>query len=438
METVRAPESRSSPLVGAALSGLAYLIAIIVSERFVGGAAQEAHVWIASGIAIGVLSIVRFDRWPLYLLAIALGAIVGNMLAGASFVQATVYSLAELAAVAATAWLLRLALGVPPHLDSADKLLRFVALGAFGGALLGLAAGAIAYALLGLPSPLPDWMLWIVSSGVGTLVVTPLIFAWAGFRAKRSGGATMREFALGGILFLLLILAALLVFTGETGRRFSGSVGHALTYLPLPFLVLGGVVWGARGATLATFVLAAIAVVCTASGQGPFASMEGFAGENVLEVQGYVAAAALLTLMLSALNLDRQRALREAADWKVRYETVIGASDQLLYELDPASGRMQWAGDTLRLLGFAPEAVQTLAAYLERVHAEDRESLRAALLALGSGRQKRLGISHRLVSAHGEERVLESEANAIIDFDDTVHRVVGFLHPLRTAAGLRV
>jgi hypothetical protein len=36
-------------------------------------------------------------------------------------------------------------------------------------------------------------------------------------------------------------------------------VGFSLTYLPLIFLVLGALVWGARGATLATFVLAAIA-----------------------------------------------------------------------------------------------------------------------------------------------------------------------------------
>lgn len=434
MPSIPPPVASSGAIARAAIAGVGYLLALLASYHFGGGPVQEAHVWIASGVAIGVLALAEPARWLLYATAIALGAIAGNLLTGASPLESVIYAVAEVAAAAAIAWLLRRLLGPAAQLDDVRKLLLFVAVGAFGGAMLGLVAGAMAYAMLGLPSPLPAWPSWLVSTGVGTLVVTPLMFAWAGFRAKRSGGATMADFALGGTLLLLLVGATLFVFSGHSGQRFSGSVGHALTYLPLPFLVLGGVVWGARGATLATFVMAAIAVLLTAAGEGPFASIEGFDGENVLEVQGYVAAAALLTLMLSALSASRQRALQAAADWKLRYESVIAASDRLLYELDPVSGRMQWAGDTARLLGLAPEQIQTLAAYLERVHPQDREALRDALLALGSGEQTRLTTVHRFVSTAGEERRFETEANAIVDFDDTVHRVVGFLHPLRALA----
>jgi pimeloyl-ACP methyl ester carboxylesterase len=156
-----------------------------------------------------------------------------------------------------------------------------------------------------------------------------------------------------------------MVFRGDTAARFSGSVGFALTYLPLPFLVLGAIAWGARGATLATFVLAAITVLYSERGEGPFGGIEGFLGEGALEVQGYVAAAALLTLMVTALQGSRQRALWEAAEWRVRYEAVIAANDQLLFELDPVSGRLDWAGDTLRLLGRAPEQINTLACVRE-------------------------------------------------------------------------
>jgi integral membrane sensor domain MASE1 len=435
--SARTSSGGSRTLVRALFAGLAYLVALLVSFQFVGGAAHEANVWIASGIAIGVLSLAEVGRWPLYAGAIAGAAIVGNLLDGASLVESAVYTAAELASAAVTAWLLQRATGAPPRLDTVGRALRFVAVGVLGGALLGLAFGALAYALLGLPSPLGLWKLWLVSTGVGTLVMAPLLFAWSRFRARRSGGATTRDFAWGAGFFLLLVGSTLFVFSGNTSERFSGSVGHALTYLPLPFLVLGSIVWGARGATLATFALSAIAVVYTASGQGPFASIDAFPEENVLEVQGYVAAAALLTLLLTALNLDRQRALHEAGEWKLRYEAVIGASDQLLYELDPVTGRMQWAGDTLRVLGLSPEGLHSLAAYLERVHPDDREPLRAALLKLGSGEQKRAGIAHRVVSPSGQERLLESEANAIIDFDDSVHRVVGFVHPLRPMAASR-
>jgi len=272
------------------------------------------------------------------------------------------------------------------------------------------------------------WRLWIVSGTVGTLIVTPLILTWADFRPKRSGGATMADFAWGAPLFVLVVLATVFVFHGETGERFSGSVGYSITYLPFVFLVLGGLVWGPRGATLSTFVLAAIAIIYTVRAQGPFAGVEGFLGEAVLEVQGYVAAAALMSLLVSALMASRQRALREAADWKTRYEAAIAASGQALYELDPASGRLYWAGDTDRL-GFGGQNPATLAGYLERVHAADRDGVRNAFVALARGTLRHAPLTHRLRSAAGEDLRIEGDANAIVDFDDSVHRVVGFLRP---------
>jgi hypothetical protein len=160
--------------------------------------------------------------------------------------------------------------------------------------------------------------------------------------------------------------------------------------------------------------------------QGPFAGVEGFLGEAVLEAQGYVAAAALMSLLVSALTASRQVALRDAANWKTRYEAAIVASGQALYELDPASGTLYWVGHTERL-GFGVHTPSTLAEYLERVHAADREAVRSAFVALARGTLRHAPLMHRLRSASGEEVRVEGDANAIVDFDDTVHRVVGFL-----------
>lgn len=424
------PSTTSSTLLKALLAGVAYLIALLLSYRFGGGFVDEADIWIASGVAIAVLTLADRAHWPAYALAIAIGSVVGNMLAGSPLWPALVYAVDEIVVAAATAWMLQRLLGTEALLDDARKVLIFVAVGAIGSALLGWLIAIPSYALLGLASPAPAWRLWIVSSAVGSLVVAPLWFAWAGFRAKRSGGATMADLALGGGLFVLLVATSLLVFNGHTAER-AGTAGFALTYLPLPFLVLGGLVWGSRGATLSTFVLAAIAVLHTASGEGPFAGAEGFLGGDVIEVQGYVAAAALVTLMLSALDASRQLAMRDAAAWKIRYEAVIGASDQLLYELDPATGRIEWAGDTARLLGCDKATIASLAGYLERVHPADRDRLRNVLADVGSDDIYKAETAHRFVSAAGVEVGLEGEANAIVDFDDSVHRIVGYVRPVR-------
>ena len=420
-------------LLRAALAGLAYAGALLLSYHFGGGFEQEANIWLPSGIAIGVLTLADPLRWPSYLVGIGLGAFAANLASGAFWVQSIIYALQELAVAVPIAWLLRRLLGPVPRLDEVRKVWIFAAVGALGSAVLGWAVALLAYAVLGLPSPASQWPLWIVSGTVGTLVIAPLLFAWAGLRAKRSGGPTMSDLALGGVFFLLMVVVALVIFRGDTAARFSGSVGIALTYLPLAFLVLGALAWGARGATLATFVLAALAVLYTEVGEGPFAGIEGFLGEGVLEVQAYVAAAALLTLMVTALQGSQERALREATEWRVRYEAVIGANDQLLFELDPLSGRLNWAGDTRRLLGVEPEQIDTLAAYLDRVHPDDRDALRSAFKSLGRGIEVHLDAGHRFESPAGDEKRLEGEATAIVDFDDTIHRFVGFLRPVRSA-----
>lgn len=422
-------------VVRAGLAGLGYLAALLLSYFFGGGFEQEANLWLASGVAIGVLALAEPARWPAYLAAIGIAAVIGNLPTGGLWSAPFVYALEELVVAAPIAWLLRRLLGPEPRLDEVRKVWIFAAVGALGAAVLAWAVALLAYAALGLPSPAGQWRLWIVSGTVGALVMTPLLFAWAGLRAKRSGGPTMSDLALGGAFLLLMVIAALVVFRGDTATRFSGSVGISLTYLPLAFLVLGALAWGARGATLATFVLAAIAVLYTERGEGSFAGIDGFLGEGILEVQGYVAAAALLTLMVTALQGSQQRALREATDWRIRYEAVIGANDQLLFELDPRSGKVNWAGDTRRLLGVEPEQIDSLPAYLDRVHPEDRDALRAAFASLGRGIEGHLDAGHRFESPTGEERRLAGEATAIVDFDDTIHRLVGFLHPVRHASG---
>lgn len=416
----------------AAIAGLAYVVAVIVSYYYGGGFGQEATLWLASGVAIGVLCVAPASRWLAYSVGLAIGAIVANLIAGESIVAALVYALEEVVIALLVAWALQRWLGAPFRLDSVRNVLAFVAVGAIGGALASWVVNLAAYPPLGQPSPLLAWRLWIVSGSVGTLMVAPLIFAWADFRPKRSGGATMADFAWGAPLFALLVLAAIFVFSGETSERFSGSVGYSITYLPFVFLVLGGLVWGPRGATLSTFVLAAIAVVYTVRAQGPFAGVEGFLGEAVLEVQGYAAAAALMSLLVSALTASRQRALRDASDWKTRYEAAIAASGQALYEVDPASGRMSWAGDTARL-GFGGQNPSTLAGYLERVHDADQERLRGTFIALARGTLRHCALTHRLRSHGGDDFTVEGDANAIVDFDDTVHRVVGFLRPAQGA-----
>ena len=146
---------------------------------------------------------------------------------------------------------------------------------------------------------------------------------------------------------MLALASALFVFVGPTVERFSGSVGATLVYLPFAFLALTALCWGVRGATLLNFAVALIAIFSTAAGDGPFAAVEGFAGEALQEVQGYVLASSLLSVLICALGAAQQRAKAHADALRVRQHTVLGALQASLYTLDPFTGVFERDGDAM-------------------------------------------------------------------------------------------
>jgi PAS domain S-box-containing protein len=80
----------------------------------------------------------------------------------------------------------------------------------------------------------------------------------------------------------------------------------------------------------------------------------------------------------AALQAAQQKNTRELAEWKSRYDLLVQATRQIVYDYD-ASGRLVW-GDTVEsLLGYtAEELTGQVEAWLEHVHPEDRAQAQAA------------------------------------------------------------
>jgi len=185
--------------------------------------------------------------------------------------------------------------------------------------------------------------------------------------------------------------------------------------------------WGVRGATLAAFLGALIAVVNTAQHEGPFAVVRGFLGEPELEVEAYSLAIALTGLLIAALAASQRNAMREARDWQTRFEAAIGAHRLLAYEWDPASGRMIVTGDSAELLGVPAARLATLADWLALVAADDRDrvSTRFDERVLGSGDGDTM--TYDIVGPDRTALAATDEARAIRDHDGALHRVVGMV-----------
>ena len=62
-------------------------------------------------------------------------------------------------------------------------------------------------------------------------------------------------------------------------------------------------------------------------------------------------------------------------------------------------------------------------------------SASAPHVAIVGGGVTGLTAAYRLLSRSGDETWVEGDAHAILDFDDTVHRIVGFFRPVHVDRG---
>lgn len=96
---------------------------------------------------------------------------------------------------------------------------------------------------------------------------------------------------------------------------------------------------------------------------------------------------------------QRRRMEAELREWKQRYEAASRASRTILYDR-VAGGRVVWGGAVESLLGVRAEAVGGMAEFLERVHPDDREAVRARL-ARADATGEPMHVEYRLLRADG-------------------------------------
>jgi integral membrane sensor domain MASE1 len=414
-------------IIVVALVALAYVALAAVSELIAYSPADAWTVWLSSGVVLGSLLVQPRARWAAILAGAFIGATAFALTLGSSPFVAAGYGCIEVIACGLAAFVVTRIVDLPMGLERPRDLAALILGGALPLALTGAALATVWHVADGGTEAAPTFRVWMISNVIGTLLVAPLVIAWSRFRLRRSGGMTMPTFAGGAIACFLFLGLLWLIFDARPDARFGGSVGASLTYLPIVFMALVALLWGTRGATLAAFAGALIAMVNTAQGEGPFAGLEGFLGEAELEVEGYALAIAMTGLLIAVLAASQRSAMRAARDWQTRFEATIGAHRLLAYEWDPASGRMIVTGDSTQMLGVAPAKLATLADWLALVGADERDavSIRFEQRAEGSGAADAL--AYRMAASGSGTVEAHDEARAIRDHDGAMHRVVGIV-----------
>jgi signal transduction histidine kinase/integral membrane sensor domain MASE1 len=293
-------------LAQAAITALLYFITAWASIALATQPPGVAAVWPPSGLLLAILVLTAPATWPLTVAGVAVAITLANLSAGASPLVSLGFAAANCAESLLAAVLLRRAnAGSPPTMASLrDVVLLFVVavvVSCAATALLGAAVAALAYG-----SPFWEaWRVWWVADGLGILIVGAAILSWA----APVRGAYLPPGPLA-VAEGLLLLAALTVLAVITFGAAPGPLIGSSHYLTFPLLLWAAARFGPSGASLATLLLASIAVPLTVQGRGPFATLGADSALPVIEVQVFLLVTALSTLALAALTAERRDAQR--------------------------------------------------------------------------------------------------------------------------------
>jgi signal transduction histidine kinase len=272
--------------------------------------ASVAALWPPAGLGIAALYLWGLRWWP----GVFLGELAVN---GELLVDDTALPLGSLigqqagnmAEIVVGALLLRRLIGPRAALDRVEQV---------GGMLAAVGIATAISATVGTTSMLLGsviensetlhfWRTWWLGDTAGALVVLPFALAWV----PEPATAWRRICTWQGGLMIAAV-------TGLGALAF--SIEGPVAYMVFPALIWAAFRFGPAGATLSIVIAAGVAIGFTANEAGPFSTQA--IDLRTLSTQVYIVVAALTTLFLSALVIERERSAAELAEAKLHEDEL--------------------------------------------------------------------------------------------------------------------
>lgn len=417
------PRVSGPVMAGAALaaSGLAYFVAGALAFVLFSARSMPSALWFGGGVLLAFLLLSPKRLWPWILAGTIGGSFLCNYLWGKPAAGAIALGFVD----ALEGWLAAriLTWRFGPNI-------RFLRLSEIAGLMLFVAVGTNAFsALLGAASfatimgaPFwPSWWTWWVSNGIGMLLATPCIVAWAAARKEWPE----RKYWKSRIVEAAFLLAGL---SAVTVLVFGGVSAYSLVmpYVTFPFLIWAALRFGMVGASTAAVVMVTIAVWHTAHDQGPFLIAAGTATEKLLQVQAFITAALTCSLVPAAVIAERRATERTLRDSQASLDMAQQMAKIASFELDIANDLVHWSKEAFRIAHRDPALGEpTFKEYLANLHPDDRALLEDALRETMNGREQE--VEYRLVSSSGKTTYIQSVARPFVDRSGKTVKILGVL-----------
>ena len=302
-------------------------------------------VWLPGGVALGLMLLWGRQVWP----GVWVGVFAVQAAAYPGWVAAALAVASTLEAVAGQ-YLLVETLGFDNAMERVVDVLGFVTLGAGVSALVGATLGIAILVWSGLLASslaLTIWGMWWLGSVVGVLLAGPLLLTWTAPAAEE------RSEQFGEVAALVLALAV--IGYAVYGGLFPAEISAGLAYAVFPVLIWAAVRTGQRGAVSLNLLISAIALMGTLAGLGPFARTSSY--RSLLNLDGFLVATTIATMLLAAAIAERQKAQEAALRSEQKLRGVIRQSGDAIILANDNGDISEWNLSAERMLGWSRDAV---------------------------------------------------------------------------------
>ena len=385
-------------------------------------------LWPGNAVLVSVLLFLPRRIWP-FIIPVAFGSfLLYDLEVGVPISSIWWFIPADTVEVLTAALCLHHFFGGVPRLTSLNALNRYLLF----GALIPPFAGAFIAAFGMGHSYWAGWRMVFLSEVLAFVTLPPAIMAWIGggsAEIRKSRGHLLEFVALVGGLAVLGYIAF-----SDYGETFSP---HALYYL-VPCLLWAALRFGSIGISTAVFELTFLAVWPAGRGGGPFADGGPFG--DVLSIQWFLIFAAIPFMVLAAVVEQRKQSEEAIRENVERFHLAAQAGKMFAYEWDAATDVLVRSEESTRILGIDATTPATGTQLFGRVHPEDQEKLKAAIVRLTAD-QPFLEISYRMIRPDGTLIWVQRNSVAHFDAKGRIVRIVGMVSDIterkRTEDALR-
>jgi two-component system sensor kinase FixL len=334
-------------------------------------------LWPPNAILLSALLLSPVRSWPWFVLATFPAHLAVEHAAGIPMPMVLCWFISNWTEAMIGAVAMRRVAALPLRLDTVAETFAFVACVGFLAPFLSsfLDAGFVALNGWGGNDYWTNFRLRFFSNVLANLTLVPVIVtviaggteSWRGVSARRSIEAAC--------LALMLVAVCLVVFV-TTGAGAHSS--PAELYAPLPFLLWAAVRFGPKGLSGAVLIFALLAIAGAIGRHGPFVDQSPAA--NALSIQLFLIVTSIPLMTLATVMEERRRAVVILQRSEDRLQLAMDAAQLSILEWDIHSNRVEWSGQTEKLIGGAsPNEALTLGTLLSFLHADDREAITRAI-----------------------------------------------------------